>query len=189
LGASTVNGNALVNEPNPAAQKPAQKRRQHEHAYWEALRARAYALRAEGKTHEQIAAELGTALSTVSRWLRQPVVSAYVARHRRIHELARAGWSNAAIAAEVGMRADSVRKIRARCAEATAGGRPDPAAPLGVLDRAARRARIVALSEAGRNNSQIARQIGVTPAAVCRMLARARRQSKAAAVKGGEIAP
>ena len=103
-----------MNEPNP----PAEKRRQHEHAYWEALRARAYALRTEGKTHEQIAAELGTALGTVSRWLRRPVVRAHVARHRRIGERARAGWSNAAIAAEVGMRADSVCKIRARCAEA-----------------------------------------------------------------------
>ncbi len=177
-----------MNEPNP----PAEKRRQHEHdrAYWEALRARAYALRTEGKTHEQIAAELGTALSTVSRWLRQPVVRAHVARHRRIGELARAGWSDAAIAAEVGMRAGSVRKIRARCAEATSGGLPDPAAPLGVLNRAARRARIVALSEAGLNNSQIARQIGVTPSSVCQMLARARRENHAAAVhQGSEIAP
>ena len=171
-----------VNEPNRAAQK--RRQHQHEHAYWEALRARAYALRAEGKTHEQIAAELGTALSTVSRWLRQPVVHAPVARYRRIGERARAGWSNAAIAAEVGMRADSVRKIRARCAEAEVlahghKGEAPAGAPLDVLDRAARRARIVALSEAGLNNSQIARQIGVTPSSVCQMLARARRQSKA----------
>jgi len=178
-----------VNEPNRAAQKAAQKRRQHQHdhAYWEALRERAHALRAEGKTHEQIAAELGTAHSTISRWLRRPVVSEHIARSQRIGQLVRTGWSSKAIAAALNLSIWRVNKIRADLCKASpdspdpvAGLAVDPDLPVAVLGRAARRARIVALSHQGLNNCQIARHMNITPSAVFQMLKRARREKHAA---------